>query len=106
MEQVVLVAEFVTRKGVANDVCEMLLEYRTVVRNEPGNLVFTCHQQNGQPETFMVYEVYRDQSAFNAHISSHENGVFNRKLVPLLEGNGVRLTFLTTLGAGAAEAVA
>jgi len=34
---------------------------------EPGNLRFDVIQQTGDPNRFLLYEVYRDQAGMNAH---------------------------------------
>ena len=34
---------------------------------EPGNLRFDVLQQNDAPDRFMLYEVYRDEAAMQAH---------------------------------------
>jgi quinol monooxygenase YgiN len=35
--------------------------------NEAGTLVYTIHQQRGNPQRFIVYEKYEDDAAFALH---------------------------------------
>ena len=43
------------------------LENASNTVNEPGNLRFDVLQQADDPNRFMLYEVYRDSSAMDAH---------------------------------------
>ena len=45
----------------------MLEDARGSVRNEPGCLRFDVLQDDQEPNTLHLYEVYRDQSALEAH---------------------------------------
>ncbi len=91
----VLIAEVTAQAGNAGKVRELLADYGRVVRREEGNRVFTCHQVEGRPEKFVVYEIYADQAAFEAHLAAPENALLNGKLKQLVEGSGSVLTFLT-----------
>jgi quinol monooxygenase YgiN len=90
----VLIAEIMARPEAVEKVHDLLRDYGRTVRGEPGNRSFICHQVVGRPERFVVYEVYEDQAAFEAHLSAPENLEVNRKLGPLVEGSGSVLTFL------------
>ena len=97
MGQFVLVAEFVARPDAVEEVRELLLGYSRIVRSEPGNIMFVCHEVQDTPEKFLVYEVYKDQLAFNQHIASTVNSSFNLTLATRIDSGGVRLTFLNLL---------
>jgi quinol monooxygenase YgiN len=90
----VLIAEIVASPETVDSVRELLCAYGETVRREPGNRVFACHQVEGQPARFIVYEVYESEEAFEAHLAAPENAELNRKLAPLVEGGGSVLTFL------------
>jgi quinol monooxygenase YgiN len=90
----ILIAEIMARPEAVEKVRVLLRDYGRMVRKEPGNRAFICHQVEGRPERFVVYEVYQDQMAFEVHLSAPENAEVNRKLGPLVEGNGSVLTFL------------
>ena len=93
----VLIAELTARPDTADQVCDLLRDYGETVRKEPGNLAFTVYRVEGRPENFVVYEIYADEAAFQAHLAAPENAELNGRLGPLVEGNGSVLTFLEAL---------
>ena len=58
------------------------------------NQVFDCYQTQEEPRRFVVYEIYDDETAFQAHLSAPMNADVNRRLSAVTEG-GSSLTFLT-----------
>lgn len=90
----ILIAEVTARHDTADKVRDLLADYGHTVRNEPGNREFVCYRVEGRPEKFMVYEIYADEAAFQAHLSAPENATLNAALGPLVEGDGSALTFL------------
>ncbi|MEA1951553.1 MAG: antibiotic biosynthesis monooxygenase [Planctomycetota bacterium] len=50
-----------------DDFISASLENATNTVQEPGNLRFDVIQQDDDPERFMLYEVYLDADAFDAH---------------------------------------
>lgn len=40
---------------------------KTVLENEPGTLIYQFHQRTDEPATFIAYEKYVDEEAFNLH---------------------------------------
>ena len=90
----ILIAEIMARPEAVEKVRVLLRDYGRTVRGEPGNRAFICHQVEDRPERFVVYEVYEDQVAFEAHLLAPENAEMNGKLGPLVEGGGSVLTFL------------
>ena len=94
-----LIAEFTARPGEGERVAELLADLAVDVRAEAGNVVFDCYRRLEDRDRFVVYEIYRDKAAFEAHISADYGAVFNGKLRELIvEPNSV-LTFLGPLGA-------
>jgi quinol monooxygenase YgiN len=94
---VALYAEFTAQEGKAEEVQALLLDLTTEVRNEPGNIIFDPHRSKESPNDFFVYEIYRDQEAFDTHIGADYGKVFNKALTELIVGTGSTLTFLTPL---------
>lgn len=90
----VLIAELMAREGCEPDVRAILAEYATHVRAEPGNMAFECYQTEGEPRRFLVYEIYDNEAAFEAHLSAPKNAEINQRLSSVTEG-GSSLTFLT-----------
>jgi quinol monooxygenase YgiN len=96
-EPKVLFAEIVARAGHEAEVASMLAEHVAAVRAESGNQLFEAASLIDRPGSFFVYERYRDEEAFEAHLSSPHSVDFNLRLSPLVEGGGSRLTWLQPL---------
>jgi len=67
------------------------------VRDEPGNVAFEVYTKAEDPRAYWIYEVYRDEDAFQAHLAAPYGGPFNAELADLIEEDGSVLTFLTRL---------
>uniref|UniRef100_A0AAU1UGH2 Antibiotic biosynthesis monooxygenase n=1 Tax=Streptomyces sp. NBC_00119 TaxID=2975659 RepID=A0AAU1UGH2_9ACTN len=89
-----LVAEFTAREGAEADVARLILEYAKEVREEDGNLAFEVYTKASQPRAYWVFEAYRDEAAFQAHLKAPYGGPFNAALAPLIEEDASVLTFL------------
>ncbi|KQN75113.1 putative quinol monooxygenase [Devosia sp. Leaf64] len=96
-EPVSLIAEFTARVGKAEEVAELLAGLATDVRAEPGNVVFDTYRRFDARQKFVVYEIYKDRAAFEAHISAEYGAVFNAKLRTLIEEPNSVLTFLSAV---------
>ncbi|MDF9277724.1 putative quinol monooxygenase [Arthrobacter sp. EH-1B-1] len=94
---VALYAEFTAKPGCSEAVKALLAELARKVQREPGNLVFDPHQEEANTDKFFVYEVYRDASAFQTHLSADYGSVFNAKLTELIIEDGSVLTYLLPL---------
>ena len=94
-----LYAEFTVISGNEARVRQLVREFTEVVRAEPGNLSFTAHILESDPASYFVYEVYRDEEAFAAHLAAPAGAEFNAQLAPLVIDGGSRLTMLAELDA-------
>ncbi|MBW8822316.1 MAG: antibiotic biosynthesis monooxygenase [Streptomyces sp.] len=83
-----LLAEFTAREGARDEV---------KVRAEEGNLAFDVYTKAAHPRAFWIFEVYRDEDAFQAHLNAPYGGPFNAALTPLIEETASVLTFLDTV---------
>ena len=92
-----LIAEFTALPGEENTVAELLAGLALEVRREEGNVVFDCHRRLENPAKFVVYEIYRDKRAFEAHISAAYGAEFNARLQQLIVEPHSLLTFLSPL---------
>jgi len=90
----VLYAEFVVKSGSESTVAELVAGLTVLVRREPGNLAFTPFTREDNPRHYVIYEVYADAEAFQAHITAEYGARFNRDLAPHIEGAGSELTWL------------
>ncbi|MFC7260567.1 putative quinol monooxygenase [Streptomyces lutosisoli] len=92
-----LLAEFTAREGAQDEVARLIGDYALKVREEEGNLAFDVYTKAAVPRAFWIFEVYRDEDAFQAHLNAPYGGPFNAALVPLIEEDASVLTFLNPL---------
>lgn len=93
-EPTILHATFTARPGQAERVAALLHDFAEVVRAEEGNVVFDATRLVDDPDRFFVYEVYRDEAAFRAHIAAPAGVPFNAALQELIVEPASVLTFL------------
>ncbi len=93
----ILIAELTAITGCEDQVKAVLADYAVHVRAEAGNETFECYQTADTPARFVVYEIYTDEAAFEAHLAAPENRQVNERLASITEG-GSSLTFLRAFG--------
>ena len=54
------------------------------VRDEPGCSQFQVLHAEGDAETIILYEVYDDEAAFQAHLASAHFAIFDREAGPMI----------------------
>ena len=89
-----LLAEFTAREGAEGEVSRLIRDYAGKVREEEGNLAFDVYTKASSPRAYWIFEVYRDEDAFQAHLKAPYGGPFNTALAPLIEEDASILTFL------------
>ncbi|MEU0306454.1 putative quinol monooxygenase [Streptomyces cyaneofuscatus] len=89
-----LFAEFTVRAGAEKQVAQLLNQYARTVREEVGNLSFDIYTKTFSPRAYVIFETYRDEAAFQRHLTAPYAGPFNTTLAPLIEETASRLTFL------------
>ena len=91
-------AHFKAQAGHEETVRLLLLQAAAAVReHEPGNLIYTAHQDPKTPTQFFIYEQYADQAALEAHRdSAHYQDLVVKQIGPLLAERAV--TFYQLLG--------
>ncbi|WEH41977.1 antibiotic biosynthesis monooxygenase family protein [Streptomyces sp. AM 2-1-1] len=89
-----LLAEFTACEGAEEEVAHLLREYARTVREEAGNLSFDVCTKASSPRAYLILETYRDEAAFQRHLTAQYAGPFNTALVPLIEEGASRLTIL------------
>ncbi|MEJ1090380.1 putative quinol monooxygenase [Microbacterium istanbulense] len=90
----ILHATFTAIPGQGDRVAALLAEFAEGVRAEPGNVVFDATRLVDDPDRFFVYEVYRDEEAFQAHLAAPAGVPFNAALQELIVEPHSQLTFL------------
>ena len=58
-------------------------------------MLFEVYTKADDPRSYWIYEVYRDEGAFQAHLAAPYGAPFNAELRDLIEEDGSVLTFLT-----------
>jgi quinol monooxygenase YgiN len=91
----ILYAEFTARPGSESQVETLISGLAQAVRREPGNAEFTVYRERDNPRKFFVFEQYRDEASFTAHITAEYGVVFNQQLSSLIEEGESQLTWLT-----------
>jgi quinol monooxygenase YgiN len=70
LEQVTVLAQFITGPSRADAVRDGLLRLVGPTREEPGNVSYDVHQLKTNPAAFYVLSRWRDDSALETHLSS------------------------------------
>jgi quinol monooxygenase YgiN len=92
---IILYAEFTAKPGAEDEVGRLISGLAEDVRREPGNLEFTVYRERDNPRKFFVFEQYRDDVSFDAHINAEYGVIFNQRLSSLIEEGESQLTWLT-----------
>jgi quinol monooxygenase YgiN len=82
----VLVARMTAREGEQDRAAELIDKLVAGSRAEPGNVHYIPHRDPEDPRVFMIYEQYRDKSAFEEHgQTEHFQTLAANQLFPLME---------------------
>ena len=92
---IILYAEFTAKPRSEAEVGRLISGLAEDVRREPGNTEFTVYRERDNPRRFFVFEQYRDETAFEAHIGAEYGVIFNERLSSLIEEGESQLTWLT-----------
>lgn len=92
-----LTAEFHVRPGFEERVERLVVELTAAVRQEPGNVMFLPHVNAADPRHYVIFEVYRDDEAFRAHLGESHGKRFNAALAECIEGESSSLTHLDSI---------
>ncbi|WP_311257872.1 putative quinol monooxygenase [Microbacterium sp. WCS2018Hpa-9] len=93
-EPTILHAIFTARPEQGDNVAALLRDFAEIVRAEEGNVVFDATRLVDDPDRFFVYEVYRDEAAFQEHLAAPAGVPFNEALQQLIVEPSSILTFL------------
>jgi quinol monooxygenase YgiN len=82
----VLIARMTAREGEQDRAADIIRELAAASAAEPGNVHYIPHRDAENPRTFMIYEQYRDQAAFEEHgQTEHFQRLAAGQLFPLME---------------------
>lgn len=94
MEQkpITVFAKWQVKDGELDKVLNLFTELVAKTRQEEGNLFYTIHQSITEPNTFMLYEAYKDEAAVAAHrASDHFQAIALAQIIPALQNREVIL---------------
>lgn len=91
-----LVVRFTLRPGREADFDQLVSETAVGIRaDEPGTLVYACHEVDGEPRQRIFYELYASKAAFEAHEQMTHTRRFLTQRGALLESTEVDFLSLT-----------
>jgi quinol monooxygenase YgiN len=92
----VLAAKVTATEGEEERVAELLPQLAAASREEPGCRHYQPCRDPEDPRSFLIFEVYDDKAAFEAHgASEHFQSIAIGQMFPLLEGR--ERTFYQTI---------
>lgn len=65
-----LLAELSARPSCAGEVEDILRELVDIAGTEAGNIRYAVHRQKENPDSFVIYELYRNVAACDEHLAS------------------------------------
>ena len=81
-----VVARYLVTAGHESTVARLLHENEIASRTEPGCLEFTVYHAIDDPRSFLLYERYTGEDAFQAHRQTqHFKSIIEEQVVPLLD---------------------
>jgi quinol monooxygenase YgiN len=92
MSQVSVVANLTVKPGKEDEFLALwdnVLAH--VTDNEPGTQHYVLHRSTTERNVFYVTEVYDDQAALDAHMSSDVFAAFGASLGDIVEGGGMQI---------------
>lgn len=66
----VVSATWRAKEGKADRLLEVIRELTSPSRAEPGNVFYQAQRSTEDPQLFYLYEQYRDESSYQAHMDS------------------------------------
>jgi len=80
-----LTVHITVKAGREQETADMFRSYVKLVQTESGSMRFDVHQSRKDPRKFMLYELYRDDAALNAHRSTPHFLDYSPKIQDLTE---------------------
>lgn len=89
MSKVVILAELTATEGNYEALLEKMLQHSAASREEPGCIRFDLLAPRKGENRLAVYEIYRDQAAFDAHAGSERFQAFREATADLVAGRRI-----------------
>lgn len=78
--------ELAAREGTTEEVAKVLGALRAETAREAGSVAYAIHRNVDEPRVFLLYELYRDRAACDAHRATEAVTTALERLSALLEG--------------------
>jgi quinol monooxygenase YgiN len=92
----IIVAKLKARQENIEEKKATLMDMVAKVKTEAGTLVYTLHQDLGNPAVFLFYEKYKDAEALTVHSSTPHFKALFKTIKPMLDG-GPEIAMYTEL---------
>ncbi|MGD7009336.1 putative quinol monooxygenase [Metabacillus sp. 84] len=89
MEQIVITAVLKAKAGRESDLEKTLKTVLRPSREEEGCIQYDLHQSTDDPNQFVLYEIWANETALNAHIDSDHYQYYRHRAEELLESREV-----------------
>ncbi len=86
MSKVVVNAEITTHEGHFDEFMESMKVHAAASREEPGCERFDVFVQRKSENTLIVYEIYKDQAAFDEHANSARMAAYREATAHMVAG--------------------
>lgn len=93
-----LLAELNSKPSATQEVEIIFRELVDVARTEAGNIAYAVHRQQEAPDSFLLYELYRDRAACDEHLASRPVQQALKRFETLL-AKPPRIVFCDTIAA-------
>ncbi len=94
----VVLVHFQVEQGFKKQFHEALrLQAQNSIEQEEHCHVFDVCQSNDNPLCFVLYELYSDEAAFNAHLESAHFHAFDQRVSPWVTSKSVQLMTRTSI---------
>jgi quinol monooxygenase YgiN len=99
--EVAIVVHYQAMEGKGDEVAALLARHTAATRAEPGCHDFVALRSSDDPDSFVLYERYASQQAFEAHQASpHFEGIAVAQIRPLLSNRAVEFCQVVEPSAG------
>lgn len=85
MSKISIVGDFTTKPGAFDEYYALMVKHATASRAEPGNLRFDVFVPLKSENRLMIYEMYEDQAALDAHAGTDRIKEHREKSKELVE---------------------
>lgn len=92
-QAITVFARWRVKEGQLDTVLSLVAEAARTSAAEEGNLAYQVHQSTTDPNTLILFEVYKNEAALNTHRQSgHFQRIVVGQIVPLLDDREVTLS--------------